>query len=392
MRFSKSTSAALATSLPFVVSQTFTDCDPTKKTCKNNLGLNAGAFRSDFVGGSDPGASWSAAAYSTIKYGNQGCEFSIAQEKQAPTLETDFYLFFGRVDVKMKAAPGTGIVSSIVFESDDLDEIDWEFVGGDAAQVQSNFFGKGNTTSYDRGTYIPVSNPQSEMHTYTVDWTSERIQWIIDGETVRTLTYDDPLTVGGHNYPQTPMKVKLGTWCGGCKGQPKGTVQWAGGNTNFDSAPYVMYVESVNIKNYNPADEYEWSDRSGSWQSINIVNGDSTSDPEGSGSPGDATTTVSGTMQSLAPTKSHSVNIVPTGHGHANNGSYTMKTSMGGATQTNPGGNLGGSPTGGVGASGLGATGASSGGVTQQTGNAATSLSVMTSTSLLGMLFSLLFL
>lgn len=25
----------------------------------------------------------------------------------------------------MKAAPGTGIVSSIVLESDDLDEIDW---------------------------------------------------------------------------------------------------------------------------------------------------------------------------------------------------------------------------------------------------------------------------
>ena len=34
----------------------------------------------------------------------------------------------------MKAAKGTGIVSSIVFESTDLDEIDWEFLGGDSTQ------------------------------------------------------------------------------------------------------------------------------------------------------------------------------------------------------------------------------------------------------------------
>lgn len=40
----------------------------------------------------------------------------------------------------MKAASGQGIVSSIVLESDDLDEIDWEFLGGDTTQVQSNFY------------------------------------------------------------------------------------------------------------------------------------------------------------------------------------------------------------------------------------------------------------
>lgn len=41
----------------------------------------------------------------------------------------------------MKAASGRGIVSSIVLESDDLDEIDWEFIGGDNGKVQSNFYG-----------------------------------------------------------------------------------------------------------------------------------------------------------------------------------------------------------------------------------------------------------
>lgn len=45
--------------------------------------------------------------------------------RDAPTMQTDFYFFFGLVEVTMKAASGTGIVSSIVMESDDLDEFDW---------------------------------------------------------------------------------------------------------------------------------------------------------------------------------------------------------------------------------------------------------------------------
>ena len=115
----------------------------------------------------------------------------------------------------MKAAPGTGIVSSIVLESDDLDEIDWEFLGGNTAQVETNFFGKANTTDYNRAVYYSVANPQSTFHTYTVDWTPERLEFIIDGTTVRTLSSTDPLTNSGNNYPQTPMRVKLGSWAAG---------------------------------------------------------------------------------------------------------------------------------------------------------------------------------
>lgn len=40
----------------------------------------------------------------------------------------------------MKAAPGAGIVSSFVMESDALDEIDWEWIGSDIARAQSKFF------------------------------------------------------------------------------------------------------------------------------------------------------------------------------------------------------------------------------------------------------------
>jgi len=165
----------------------------------------------------------------------------------------------------------------------------------------TQFFGKGNTTTYNRATYQSVTTPQSTMHTYSVDWTSERIEWLIDDVVVRTVPYSDPLALYGKNYPQTPMRVKLGNWCGGCSGEPEGTVQWAGGATTFTDAPYIMYVESVSITNYNPAKYYKYGDMSGNWQSIEIINGSSTASATGSGTA--TATAVSGSATS-APTSS----------------------------------------------------------------------------------------
>lgn len=94
----------------------------------------ADSFNTNFMSGSAGAKSWSNAAGTTLTYGSQGAEFSMAQEGQAPTIASDFYVLFARVEVKMKAAPGQGIVSSVVMESDDLDEIDWEWLGGNTAQ------------------------------------------------------------------------------------------------------------------------------------------------------------------------------------------------------------------------------------------------------------------
>ncbi|KAF2863168.1 glycoside hydrolase family 16 protein [Piedraia hortae CBS 480.64] len=309
-------STVLAAALPLALAQTSSGCNPLKATCPEDVGLDASSFTSDFKK-PNANASWSAAAYTDMTYGQNGAEFSIQKATQAPTVSTDFYFLFGRVDVRMKAAPGQGIISSIVLMSDTKDELDWEFTGGNNKQVQTNFFGKGNTTDYNRATYESVSNPQDEWHTYSFDWNSERINWLIDGQVVRTLKNDDPLTNGGSNYPQTPMQLKLGNWCGGCDGQSPGTVQWAGGRTTFGDKPYVMYVDSASITNDNPAKSYRYGDKSGSWQSIEITQGNnSTSDSSTSSSapsskPQGSATRSSGTSvastATVAPSSSVSV-------------------------------------------------------------------------------------
>lgn len=292
MRFSQTAAAAVLAALPVTLAQTFTDCNPLEKTCPKNDGLKSSSFESDFVNNKDAEKDWSTAAWTTMSYGDQGAQFRIAKSGQAPTIETNFYFFFGHVDVTMKPAPGQGIISSIVLESDDLDEIDWEFLGGVDNKVQTNFFGKGNTTSYDRMIEYNVDSAQETWHTYSLDWTSERLQWIIDGTVVRELKYTDDVALNGKTYPQTPMRLKLGNWAGGAEGQPEGTIQWAGGLVDFSQAPFDMYVKEVKIENYNPADSYEWGDKTGSWESIKInKDGSSSSSSGGSKSKSDSSAT-----------------------------------------------------------------------------------------------------
>lgn len=139
MHFSRSTAAAAAlVAIPAALAQTSTSCNPLDKTCPEDTGLDSQTFVSDFTSGSSAAASWSMATGTTLTYGTQGAEFIISKAGEAPTISTDFYFLFGRVDIKMQAAPGTGIVSSLVLESDDLDEIDLEWLGGDTTQVETN--------------------------------------------------------------------------------------------------------------------------------------------------------------------------------------------------------------------------------------------------------------
>ena len=197
MRVLQTWLAAATAVLPATLAQTFTACNPTEKSCSNDVGLNSATYTADFTKGAAANASWTPATGTALTYDDQGALFSIAKQGEAPTIQSDFYIFFGRVEVTARLAPGTGIISSFVLQSDDLDEIDWEFLGADSGYIQTNFFGKGNTTTYNRMVKEPLSNAVTQYHTYAVDWTGERLQWIIDGVVVRELPYSDPITLGG---------------------------------------------------------------------------------------------------------------------------------------------------------------------------------------------------
>ncbi|KAL4876937.1 concanavalin A-like lectin/glucanase domain-containing protein [Aspergillus karnatakaensis] len=307
MRYNSKWSAiAVAAAIQSCAAQTYTDCNPLTSTCNPDNGLSQWSFETDLTTGDTAFDGWTVTS-GTVSSTTLGAEFVINQQGDAPTIASDFYIFFGYLEVTMRAANGTGIVSTAILQSDDLDEIDWEQVSTFNNQVQTNYFGKGNTTSYDRGTTVAVTSPSDTFHTYGISWTAEKTEWFIDGASVRTLYYEDAL--GGANYPQTPMQVRIGIWAGGDPNNAAGTIQWAGGETDYTQGPFTMYVESVKVINYNPAESYTYTDNTGSFSSISLSNAtDNTSSGVISGS----------SSSSVIPTSANqgsstgSVTVIPT--------------------------------------------------------------------------------
>lgn len=211
-------------------------------------------------------ASWTSSGAGSVIYTSQGAVLTLSKKGDAPTISTNWYIFFGRVEVLMRAAPRTGIVSSVVLGSDDGDEIDWELIGGNNDEVQTNYFGKGNVTLYNRGGNSAVHDVQGTRHNYTIDWQIGQLTWYVDGKAVRTLKEED--AVGGLNYPQTPMKLRIGSWAGGDPDNAPGTIAWAGGVTDYTKGPFTMYVERMSVTNQYPAASYSYGDMSGNWDSI----------------------------------------------------------------------------------------------------------------------------
>lgn len=122
--FFKYAVAALAAAAPLASAQTSSKCNPMKQdNCPNNPGSTKDKLSFDFT--KDSGLDqWNTTA-GKIKTSSDGAEFKISEKGDAPTIQSEFYIHYGEISVEMKAAPGTGIVSSIVLQSDDLDEIDW---------------------------------------------------------------------------------------------------------------------------------------------------------------------------------------------------------------------------------------------------------------------------
>jgi len=263
--YSVSTVVALLSAAPLIAAQTYTSCNPLHASCPADPAFGkSGTF--DFTSGAS--SEWTPSGSPT--YGSKGAQFQVAKHGDSPLITSNWYIMFGHVEFVIQAAPGTGIVSSAVLQSDDLDEIDWEFLGGDGNNVQTNYFGKGDTSVYNREATFAAANNNQKFHTYTIDWTQDHVVWAIDGTTVRTLT---PANADANQYPQTPMMIKVGAWAGGDSSNPQGTIQWAGGVTDYGAGPFNMYVQSISVTDYSTGSKYQYTDETGDWKSIQAVGG-----------------------------------------------------------------------------------------------------------------------
>lgn len=225
--------------------------------------------------------------------------------------------------------------------------------------MQTNYFGKGYTGTYNRSTTPAVTTPQETFHTYALDWSSDALIWFIDGNAIRTLKATEA-DGNGDQYPQSPMKVSLSLWDAG--DPDAATKDWAGGTTPIPPPqPYTMFVRSVKIWTRNPGNHYRYTDRSGSWKSIKVLNDSSVSSVDHS------STTQNTQTLALVPTISRPRITSSSNAGTTGGGKGSSTTAMTASTTAETDGF--GSATGEVKSSGTSGTSGTQIAATTSTGN-----------------------
>ncbi|KAG0234869.1 hypothetical protein BGW42_006146 [Actinomortierella wolfii] len=172
------------------------------------------------------------------------------------TVHSSRWLHYGTIEARLKTAsnqPGT-VSSFILISPKSGDEIDFEIVGKDAANMQTNFYYRvspGRPVNYAHGKFIDVGvDTSAEYHDYKLEWTPTEMKWYFDGELKRTTTVAE----AGGEYPDTPMRVAFGLWDGG-NSPNEGTADWAGKGTSYgpnNDREYQMWVDWVKITPMNP--------------------------------------------------------------------------------------------------------------------------------------------
>jgi len=193
-----------------------------------------------------------------LPYNGDSVLLTMADGTVGTLLASSTYMWYGNVQATFKTSRGAGVVTAFILLSDVKDEIDYEFVGTGLETAQTNFYAQG-VPNYMNSANITLSDTFDNFHTYEVDWTPDTITWKVDGQVGRTKKRSETwnATANKWDYPQTPARVQLSLWPGGLESNAQGTIDWAGGLVDWNSADiqnngyYYAQFKSVSISCYN---------------------------------------------------------------------------------------------------------------------------------------------
>lgn len=145
-----------------------------------------------------------------------------------------------------------------------------------------------NAFTDTHSTNITLSDTFANYHTYEIDWTPDAVTWSIDGQVGRTLNRTDTwnATTSQWMFPQTPARIQLSLWPAGLASNGQGTIDWAGGLVDWNSADvkasgyFYAAFESVDVTCFssksapgtNTGTSYTYSSYTGTNESV--IDGD----------------------------------------------------------------------------------------------------------------------
>jgi beta-glucanase (GH16 family) len=269
------------------------------------------------------------------------------------------YIWYGKISGKFKSSRGKGVVTAFILLSDVKDEIDYEWVGADLTAVQTNYYWQGVLDWHNSGNIsVKGEDTFNDWHTYEIDWTPEKVDWIVDGTVARTLkkadTYNE--TSKQYEFPQTPARLQMSLWPAGQPSNAQGTIDWAGGviDWNSEDIKNVGYdyatVGEVSVKCYDPPSDatkkgskaYVYTDAAAMEGDISITNNSTVLASLGAtgldmdlGSDKSSSSTSKGSSSTVS-------NSIPTGNGGSggmtsNNGDDSSSGSGSGTSTSNDG-------------------------------------------------------
>lgn len=182
----------LSLMMPTVTSAADIAFDEPLNGINNNL-----FYTSDGWGnGVDFGVGWRAAnqefsnGIMALRLDNTGCPTNCAGKNYASgEYATNVKYGYGRVEARIKAAKGTGLVTALFTYSGQAtntsnDEIDIEILGKDTTKLEANYFTNGvgqHSTIIDLGFDSSLA-----FHNYAFEWSPTYIKWFVDGNLVHT--------------------------------------------------------------------------------------------------------------------------------------------------------------------------------------------------------------
>lgn len=248
-------------------------CDPTMSTtfdsCVPNPVCKSGTYSFDDLNdvqsidkylGDNSKINWQSQG-NPIKYPSGGAALTMAEGTVGTLLASTFYVWYGKICATMSTSQGQGVVTAFIMMSDVKDEIDFEFIGNDINNAQSNWYSQG-VTDYKNMEKLKVSpDTVGKTHEYCIDWSEDELSWSVDGNKGRTVKRSDSWnqTAGRYDFPQTPSRVMLSLWPAGLPSNGEGTIEWAGGEIDWNSkymtnGMYAALVTKVTVDCYDAPD------------------------------------------------------------------------------------------------------------------------------------------
>ncbi|MGK4003953.1 family 16 glycosylhydrolase [Sorangium sp. So ce1036] len=180
---------------------------------------------------------------------------AVAKPYKGAELYTPQGYLHGRIEVRMRMARGSGILSTFFTYKDGSEqsgafweEIDIEVFGKDNARTwQSNIItGMGTRDTSEQDHTVDVSLADG-YHTYALEWTPDYVAWSFDGKEVRRTTGEQVRAL------TSPQSLRFNTWA-------SDVVEWVG---PFDDSvlPQHQFVNWIKYYRYNNGSfELAWQD------------------------------------------------------------------------------------------------------------------------------------